>query len=92
MVICDRRVPVRVMGKVYKRVVRLVLWYGFMEGRTDGKRVEVGGGRLEDAKIFRIMNDYIRGTAQIRRFGDSEETEIEMVSTCTAERGWVCRG
>ena len=53
-VICDRRVPARVKGKVYKMAVRAVMLYGLetvalIDETTVGGD---GGGRVEDVAIF----------------------------------------
>ena len=45
-VICDRRVPARVKGKVYKVAVRPAMLYMLETGGGDG------GGRVEDVAIF----------------------------------------
>ncbi|KAI5615084.1 hypothetical protein C0J50_3309, partial [Silurus asotus] len=78
-VICDRRVSVRVKGKVYRTVVRPEMLYG-LETVVLSKRQEV---ELEVAELEilrfslgvttmdRIINEFIRGTAHVgRRFGD----------------------
>ena len=50
-VICDRRVPARVKGKVYKVAVRPAMLYG--DSGTDEKTGGGdGGGRVEDVAIF----------------------------------------
>ena len=50
-VICDRRVPARVKGKVYKVAVSNVVWVG--DSGTDEKTGGGdGGGRVEDVAIF----------------------------------------
>ena len=74
-VMCDRRVPTRVNGKVYKRAVRPAMLYG-LEVVAPMKRQEA---ELEVAlemlrfssgvtRMDRIRNEYIRGTAQVGRF------------------------
>ena len=55
--ICDRRVPARVKGKVYKLAVRPAMLYGLNEdGGTDEKTVLHQGidgvGRVEDVTIL----------------------------------------
>ncbi|KAF7711996.1 hypothetical protein HF521_001007, partial [Silurus meridionalis] len=77
-VICDRRVSVRVKGKVYRTVVRPEMLYG-LETVALSKRQEV---ELEVAELKmlrcslgvttmdRIRNEFIRGTAHVGRFGD----------------------
>lgn len=77
-VICDRRVAARVKGKVYKTVVRPAMLYG-METVALTKRqeaeLEVAELRmlrfsLGVTRMDRIRNEYIRGTAQVGRFGE----------------------
>ncbi|KAI5612981.1 hypothetical protein C0J50_4223 [Silurus asotus] len=77
-VICDRRVSVRVKGKVYRTVVRPEMLYG-LETVALSKRQEV---ELEVAELKmlrcllevmmmdRIRNEFIRATAHVGRFGD----------------------
>ncbi|KAI5621482.1 hypothetical protein C0J50_18891 [Silurus asotus] len=77
-VICDRRVSVRVKGKVYRTVVRPEMLYG-LETVALSKRQQV---ELEVAELKmlrcllgvmtmdRIRNEFIRGTAHVERFGD----------------------
>ncbi|KAI5617633.1 hypothetical protein C0J50_22801 [Silurus asotus] len=77
-VICDRRVSVRVKGKVYRTVVRPAMLYG-LETVALSKRQEV---ELEVAELKmlrfslgvtrmdRFRNEFIRGTAHVGRFGD----------------------
>ena len=77
-VICDRRVPARVNGKVYKVAVRSAMLYG-LETMALAKR-QKAEMEVAELKTFRfslgvtrmdkIRNGYIRGTAQVGRFGE----------------------
>ncbi|KAI5103545.1 hypothetical protein C0J45_7126, partial [Silurus meridionalis] len=72
-VICDRRVSVRVKGKVYRTVVRPEMSYGLETvalthcGISVYKmlRFPLGVTRMD-----RIRNEFIRGTAHVGRLGD----------------------
>ncbi|KAI2660071.1 hypothetical protein H4Q32_022673 [Labeo rohita] len=65
-VICDRRVPARVKGKVYKTVVRPAMFYG----------LEVVLQQTM-TRMDRIKNEYIRGTAQVGQLVDKvRETRL----------------
>ncbi|KAI5106867.1 hypothetical protein C0J45_2505, partial [Silurus meridionalis] len=78
-VICDRRVSVRVKGKVYRTVVRPEMLYE-LETVTLSKRQEVELEVAELKQFFmfslgvttmdRIRNEFIRGTAHVGCFGD----------------------
>ncbi|KAI5102771.1 hypothetical protein C0J45_8123, partial [Silurus meridionalis] len=80
-VICDRRVSVRVIGKVYRTVVRPEMLYG-LETVALSKRQEV---ELEVAELKmlrcsyglmdRIRNKFITGTAHVGHFGDKLREE-----------------
>ncbi|KAI5107698.1 U6 snRNA-associated Sm-like protein LSm6 isoform X1 [Silurus meridionalis] len=77
-VICDRRVSARVKEKVHRTVVRPEMLYG-LETVALSKRQEA---ELEVAELkmlrfslgvttmYRIRNEFIRGTAPVGRFGD----------------------
>ena len=77
-VICHRRVPARVKGKVYRVAVRPAMLYG-LETVALTKRQEAEM-ELAELKMLRfslgvtimdkIRNEYIRGTAQVGRFGE----------------------
>ena len=77
-VICDRRVPARVKGKVYKMVVRPAMLYGLeMVARMKRQEVELEVTELKMlrfslgvTRMDKIRNEYIGGTAQVGRFGD----------------------
>ena len=76
-VICDRRLPARVKGKVYSSVVRLTMVYGLETVAVTKKQVE----EMEVAEIKmlkfsmgvtrkdKIRNEYIRGTVKVERLG-----------------------
>ena len=98
-VICDRRVPARVKGKVRvqggsetSNVVRVG------DGGTDEKAGGGdGGGRVEDVTIF-IRSDknginqewvHQRDSTGGTVWRENTRGEPEVVSTCTAERWWV---
>ena len=77
-VICDRRVPARVKGKVYKVAVRPAMLYG-LDTVVLTKRQEayMGVAMLKMLRFSlgvtimdKIRNEYIRGTAQVGKFGE----------------------
>ena len=77
-VICDRRVPDRMKGKVYRVAVRPAMLYG-METVALTKRQEAEMGvaelkmlrfSLEVTRMEKIRNEYIRGTERVGRFGE----------------------
>ena len=52
-VICDRRLSACAKGKVYKTVVRPAMLYGLETvPLTKKQEAELGGGRVENVKIF----------------------------------------
>ena len=76
-VICDRRLPARVKGKVYSSVVRPAMVYGLETVTVTKKQVEemevaemkmlkfaMGGTRKD-----KIRNEYIRSTVKVERLG-----------------------
>ena len=77
-VICDRRVPARVKGKMYKVAVRPAMLYG-LEAVALAKRQEA---EMEVAELTmlrfslgvtrmdKLRNEYITGTAQVGTFRD----------------------
>ena len=88
-VICDRRVPAREKGKVYKVVVRSAMLYGLETGAlTKRQEAEIEVAELKMlrfslgvSRMDKVSNEYIRGTAQVGRF--EEKTEVGW--TCTEE-------
>ena len=78
-VICDRRLPARVKGKVYSSEVRPAMMYGLETVAVTKKQVEEM--QVEEMKMLRfamgvtrkdkIRNkyEYIRGTVKVERLG-----------------------
>ena len=77
-VICDRRVPARVEGKVYRVAVRPAMLYGLETvALTKRQEAEMEVAELKMLRFSlgvtimdKIRNEYIRGTAQAGRFGE----------------------
>ena len=96
-VICDRRVPARVKGKVYRVAMRPAMLYGLetvaltkrQEAEMEVAELKMLRFSLGVARMDTIRNEYIRGTAQVGRFGEKTRRETEVVWTCTKERLWV---
>ena len=76
-VICDRRLPARVKGKVYSSVVSPAMVYGLETvavTKKQMKEMEVGEIKMlrfamEVTKKDKIRNEYIRGTVKVERLG-----------------------
>ena len=76
-VICDRRLPARVKGKVYSSVVRPAMVYGLDTVAVTKKQVEEM--EVAEMKMLRfamgvtrkdkIRNECIRGTIKVERLG-----------------------
>ena len=77
-VICDRRVPARVKGKVYKVAVRPAMLYGLetvaltkrQEADMEVAELKMLRFSLGVTRMDKIRNEYIRGTAQVGKFGE----------------------
>ena len=77
-VLCDRKLSVRVKGKMYKSVVRPAMLYG-METVAMTER-QMGQMEVAELKMVRwplgvtrkdkMRNEYVRGTAKIAKLGD----------------------
>ena len=75
-VICVRRVPARVKGKVYKAAVRPAMLYGLktvaltkrQEAEMEVAELKMLRFSLGVTRMDKISNEYIRGTAQMGRF------------------------
>ena len=76
-VICDRRLPTRVQGKVYSSVVRPAMVYGLETVAVTKKQVkEIKVAEMKMLRFARgvtrkdkIRNEYIRGTVKVERLG-----------------------
>ena len=76
-IICDRRLPARVKGKVYSSVVRPAMVYGLETVAVTKKQVEEM--EVAETKILKfvmgvtrkdkIRNEYIRSTVKVERLG-----------------------
>ena len=77
-VICYRRVPARVKGKVYKVAVRPAMLYGLetvaltkrQEEEMEVAELKMLRFSLGVTRMDKIKNEYIRGTAQVGKFGE----------------------
>ena len=77
-VICDRRVPARVKGKVYKVAVRPAMLYGLetvaltkrQEAEMEVAELKMLRFSLGVTRMDKIRNEYIIGTAQVGKFGE----------------------
>ena len=77
-VICERRVPARVKGKVYKVAVRPAMLYGLetvaltkrQEAEMEVAELKMLRFSLGVTRLDKIRNEYIRGTAQVGKFGE----------------------
>ena len=76
-VICDRRVPASVKGKVYKVAARPAMLYGLetvalakrQEAQMEVAELKMLRVSLGVTRMDKIMNEYIRGSAQVGKFG-----------------------
>ena len=77
-VICDRRVSARMKGKVYRVAVRPAMLYGLetvalakrQEAEMEVAELKMLRFSLGVTRMEKIRNEYIRGTAQVGRFGE----------------------
>ena len=89
-VICDGRVPARVKGKVYRVAVTPEMLYRLetvaltkrQEAEMEVAELKMLRFSLGVTRMYKIRNEYIRGTAQVGRFGENTRGEIEVVWTC----------
>ncbi|KAK3542920.1 hypothetical protein QTP70_006540 [Hemibagrus guttatus] len=77
-VLCDRKISARIKGKVYRTVVRPAMLYGLetvslrkrQESDLEVAELKMLRFSLGVTRLDRIRNEYIRGTAHVRRLGD----------------------
>ncbi|KAK3571170.1 hypothetical protein QTP86_003655 [Hemibagrus guttatus] len=77
-VLCDRKISVRIKGKVYRTVVRSAMLYGLetvslrkrQESELEVAELKMLRFSLGVTRLDRIRNEYIRGTAHVGRLGD----------------------
>ena len=82
--ICDRRVPARVKGKVYKVAVRPAMLYGletvemtkWQEAEMKVAELKMLRFSLGVTRMDKIRNEYIRGTAQVGKFEEKTREAI----------------
>ena len=75
-VICDRRVPVKVKGKVHKTMVRPAMSYGLEAAplkKSEEKKMDVAEMKMLKWMVGvtrrdQIRNEYIRGTVKVTEF------------------------
>ena len=95
-VICDRRLPARVKGKVYSSMLRPAMVYGLETVAVTKKQVkEMEVAEMEMLRFAmgvtrkdKIRNDYSQGRA-VRN--QDERGQAEVVWTCHEKRPRVCR-
>ena len=75
-VICNRRLPARVIGKVYSSVIRPAMVYGLETVAVTKKQVEEMEVRDENVEVAmgvtrkdKIRNEHIRSTVKVERLG-----------------------
>ncbi|KAK3570249.1 hypothetical protein QTP86_017124 [Hemibagrus guttatus] len=77
-VLCDRKISVRIKGKVYRTVVRPAMLYGLetvslrkrQESELEVAELKMLRFSLGVTRLDRIRNEYIRGTAHVGHLGD----------------------
>ena len=75
----DKGVAVKVKGKVYVRIVRPAILFGLeavalnkrQETELEVSELKMVGFSLRVTRMERIRNEHIRGTVQVRCFGDN---------------------
>ncbi|KAK3543078.1 hypothetical protein QTP70_010530 [Hemibagrus guttatus] len=84
-VLCERKISVRIKGKVYRTVVRAAMLYGLetvslrkrQESELEVAELKMLRFSLGVTRLDRIRNEYIRGTAHVGRLGDKvRETRL----------------
>ena len=90
-VLCDRRIPVKLKGKVYKTVISPAMLYGaemLATTKRQEKRIEVTEMRMLRwmcgvTRKDKIRNEHIRGTTSVAQASLKDHREnIELVRAC----------
>ena len=90
-VLCDRRIPVKLKGKVYKTVIKPEMLYGAETWATtnrQGKRIEVTEMRMLPwmcgvTRKDNIRNEHIRGTTRVAQASKKRACDEERLRTHT---------
>ena len=94
-VLCDRRMNVKIKGKVYRTVVRPALMYGaetWSLKKPQEKKLEVAEMRMLRwmcgvTRLDKIRNERIRGQRKWGNHTESPGKEVEVVWACDEKRG-----
>ena len=99
-VLCDRKMNVKINGKVYRTVVRPTLMYGaetWALMKAQEKKLEVAEMRMirrmcRVTKLDKIRNERIRGKTKVGEIHkESTGKKVEVVWACDAKRGTLRR-
>ena len=98
-VLCDRRMIVKIKGKVYRTVVRPALVYEAEKWalkKAQEKKLEVPEIRMLRwmcgvTKLDKIRNEIIRGTTNGGNHKESTGKKVEVVWACDAKTGTLRR-
>ena len=94
-VLCDRRMPVKLKGKVYKTVIRPAMLYGAetwattkrQEKQIEGTEMRMLRWMCGVTRKDKIRNEHIRGTTRVAQASKKDHREkIELVRACDEER------
>ena len=78
---CDRRVPIKLIGKIHKAVVRSALMYGLKTApikKTEERKCDVAEMKMLRSmsgvtKMDRVRNEYIRGSLNVTEVSNKEQ-------------------
>ena len=99
-VVCDRKMNVKIKGKVYKTMVRPALVYGAETWALEKSRenkLEVAETRIlrwmpRVTKLDRVRNERIRGTTKVGgNLKESPGKEVEVARACDEKTGALLR-
>ena len=102
-ILCDRKISLRVKGKVYKMVVRPAMMYGaetWAVKKAQEKKLNVAEMRMLRwmsgvTKLDRIRNERIRGTTRVgeisKKVQESRLYTVVVVWACIEKRRRICR-